>query len=120
MKKLVAVLGFTLLASPVFATTVLTTGLMFSPTGSTATCGFVNAGSKPVDVVITLLTLNGAVVLTGTYTAEPKGQGAYIFTGGIGNYVYCTFQPSASSKTTRGSLVVAGPAGAPQAALPAN
>jgi hypothetical protein len=119
MKRLIAVLGFTLLAAPVFAKTTLNTSMLFAPFGYSEECNVVNVGSKPVTVLVSITTGDGVVIDSASLTIAP-GLGGFV-SDGVKSGVYCSFAlSSGSAKTVRGSLVIVDPSNNPVATLPAS
>ena len=119
MKRLIAALGFMLLAVPAFAKTTLNTSMMFVPFGYSEECNVVNVGSKPVTVLVSITTGDGVVIDSASLTIAP-GLGGFV-SDGVKSGVYCSFElSSGSAKTARGALVVTDPSNNPVATLPAS
>lgn len=119
MKRLIAALGFMLLAVPAFAKTTLNTSMVFVPSGDSEECNVVNVGAKPVTVTISITTGDGVVLISAPTTIAP-GTGGFI-EDTVKSLVYCSFLlSSGSAKTVRGSLVVNDSSNIPLVALPAS
>jgi hypothetical protein len=114
MKRLIAALGFTLLAVPAFAKTTLNTSMLFAPFGYGEECNVVNVSSKPVTVLVSITTGDGVVIDSASLTVNP-GLGGFI-SEGVKSGVYCSFAlSSGSAKSVRGTLVITDPSNVPVA-----
>src|SRR5215468_2606994 len=106
MKRLITALGFTLLASPAFAKTTVSTSLVFVPAGRIAVCNFVVNASKPLTVLMSVNGFDGTVFDSETITIAP-GQGTSFGPVLDNQLVYYAFEFSGgSSKSIRGSVSV--------------
>jgi hypothetical protein len=107
MKRLIASLGFMLLASPVFAKTTLVTSPLFVGPVDVITCNMVNSATKPLTVLVSLTRADGTVISSSPVTVNPGIGSLLINNPGAGAY-YCSFEFSGgSSKSIRGSVLVA-------------
>lgn len=121
MKRLIAALIFTLLVSPAFAMTTLSSTLVFIANGTSPSCNFVNVSTKPMDVHLSLVDMNNTLLANPSFLAVPSQQGkGIVFPGGAGTDVRCTFTFSGSSKSLRAALELLDTNFVAVAALPAT
>jgi len=112
MKSLIAALGFTLLASPVFARTTVSTPPI-APVGpaDVYNCTSLSTATKPLTVLVSITTVTGNVLASQTFTAVLPGEGGQLGTiDTTFDTVYCSFEFSGgSSKSLRGAIEMFGP-----------
>jgi hypothetical protein len=107
MKRLIAALGFTLLASPAFAgLTVLSTAAA-SDEGNEVTCNATNVSpTKSFDIFITIFGQAGTEEGTQAFMAVAPGHTVALSEGMIVDNVRCVFEFSESSKLVRADMEV--------------
>jgi hypothetical protein len=118
MKRLIAALGFMLLASPAFAGMVALSTPAVS-VGSNVTCNATNVSTKTFDITIALDDANTNILSSKTFTAVASGVTVVLPTNSVLDTVRCVFLYSGSPKSVRADIVV-GDSTAPMVALPAS
>jgi hypothetical protein len=111
MKRLIAALGFMLLAAPAFAkTTVNTSPIIPQSPSDVYNCTFTNTSSKPLTVLVGMTDVVGNVFASQSFPNVPPGQGGTLgIINTAGATIYCSFEFSGSSKSLRGALEMFGP-----------
>ena len=105
MKRLIAALGFMLLASPAFAITELSTGPVNVSIGKSASCDVLNLSSKPITVDVIMLRADGIALTQTQFNDNPTGQSMDLtFTMGVSSLVRCAFLFSGSAKNIRADI----------------
>lgn len=102
--------------------TVLTTPLVFAPSGGAdfVICTFVNSGAADVDLTISALGMDGTVLNTDTLVvAAHTGFTLPATSTAVSNYYYCTFSIQGKTKAARGMIQVS-TLGRVYATAPAN
>jgi len=107
MKKLIAALGFMLLASPAFAITELSTAPVNVSIGKSASCDFLNLSAKAITVDVIMFKGDGTALTQTQFNAVPPGQSMDLtFTLGSSELVRCAFLFSGSSRSLRADIGV--------------
>ena len=121
MKRLVTALFLTLLASPAWATTVLTTPNIDMSNNVIPECTATNVSpTKSLAVLVVAYRADGTVLGTDGATLPPS-QSTTLTTARVIDSVHCTVTFQGSAKSARGAIVsVDGTDFRPLAALPAQ
>jgi len=121
MKRLIAALGFMLLASPAFAITQISTAPIIVAGANRAGCQFTNVSSKSITVDVTLFEGTGMALAHGQFTDGPfQSDGIDNTPNGATEFLSCVFLFSGSAKNIRATIEVLDSNVLPLVALPAS
>jgi hypothetical protein len=113
--RLIGALLSILVVGPAFATTTLSSPLVFIASGTFPSCDVTNVSTKPLDVTVRWVDLSGSDMGSITFTGLMPGTSNALGTTAQGNFVNnsmrCIVSLGASAKSVRTAFEITGSAG---------